>query len=79
MRIAVRLDRSRLLRWHLTLIEALQQNGHAVAAEFRPRTDPLPASLLAMLEFDAIARQFARTPPFRASYADVDCRTRSGP
>ncbi|HEY8194988.1 MAG TPA: hypothetical protein VIF13_08060 [Hyphomicrobium sp.] len=54
MRIAVRLDRSRLLRWHLALIEALQQNGHAVAAEFRPRTDRLPASLVAILELDAI-------------------------
>jgi hypothetical protein len=54
MRIAVRLDRSRLLRWHWVLISALQQAGHTVVSEFRPVTEPLPVSLLAIMDFDAV-------------------------
>jgi hypothetical protein len=53
MRIAVRLDRSRLFRWQLTLITALREAGHAVAVDFRMLADPLPISLIAVLDFDA--------------------------
>jgi hypothetical protein len=54
MRIAVRLDRSRLLRWHTILITGLQQAEHTVTIEFRPLTEPLPVSLLAIMDFDAV-------------------------
>lgn len=54
MRIAVHLDHSRLLRWHLTLIASLQSQGHMVSSEFRTTSEPLPLSILAILDFDAV-------------------------
>ncbi len=54
MRIAVHLDHSRLLRWHLTLITSLQNQGHLVSSEFRASSEPLPLSVLAILDFDAV-------------------------
>ncbi len=54
MRIAVHLDHSRLLRWHLTLITSLQSQGHQVSSEFRTTSEPLPLSILAILDFDAV-------------------------
>ena len=54
MRIAVHLDHSRLLRWHLTLIASLQSKGHTVSSEFRTTSEPLPLGILAILDFDAV-------------------------
>jgi len=54
MRIAVRLDRLRLMRWHLILIDALRQQGHVVGAEMRDGAGPLPVSLRALLKFEAL-------------------------
>jgi hypothetical protein len=54
MRIAVLLDRGRLFRWHLALIEALRGGGHDVFAQFRDSAEVLPASLTAILDFDHV-------------------------
>jgi hypothetical protein len=54
MRIAVHLDHSRLLRWHLTLITSLQSHGHLVSSEFRTTSESLPLSVLTILDFDAV-------------------------
>ena len=52
MRITVLLDRARLFRWHLALIEALRSAGHGASVRFRDAQDPLPTSLTAILDFD---------------------------
>lgn len=78
MRIAVRLDRLRLMRWHLILLDALRQQGHAVGMEFRDDAEPLPASLRALLKFEAIrfrlpdTRLSARVEPSAAETADSE-------
>lgn len=52
MRIAVLLDRARVFRWHLALIEALKAHGADVTVRFRRTSDPLPTLLTAILDFD---------------------------
>ena len=54
MHIVVSLDRARLFRWHLALIEALRAAGHAVTVRFRDSSEPLPTSLTAILDFDRV-------------------------
>jgi hypothetical protein len=54
MRIAVRLDRLRLMRWHLILIDGLRQQGHAVGVRFCEQAEPIPASLRALLKFESM-------------------------
>ena len=54
MQIAVHLDRARLFRWHLALIETLSAAGHMVSVRFRDTSDPLPTSLTAILDFDRV-------------------------
>ena len=61
MRIAVRLDRLRLMRWHLILIDALRQQGHAVGVGFCRNTQPIPASLRALLKFEAMRFRLPNT------------------
>jgi hypothetical protein len=56
MRIAVRLDRLRLMRWHLILIDSLRQQGHVVGAEMRDGAEPHSATLRILFEIEA--RQF---------------------
>ncbi|MEQ1669715.1 MAG: hypothetical protein ABL893_02540 [Hyphomicrobium sp.] len=63
MRIAVLLDRARLFRWHLALIEALGQNRHTAVVRFRETSDPLPTTLTAILDFDH-ARDHATSERF---------------
>lgn len=52
MRIAVLLDRARVFRWHLALIEALKVHGADVVVGFRRTSDPLPILLTVILDFD---------------------------
>ncbi len=54
MHVVVCLDRARLFRWHLALIEALRSGGHVVTVRFRDSTEPLPTSLTAILDFDRV-------------------------
>ena len=54
MMIAVHLDRARLFRWHLALVEALIAAGHGINVRFRDTSDPLPTSLTAILDFDRV-------------------------
>ena len=54
MRIAIHLDRARLFRWHLVLIEALRAAGHDAYVSFRDTSEPLPTSLTAILDFDRV-------------------------
>jgi len=53
MRIAVRLDRLRLMRWHLILIDSLRQQGHVVGAEMRDGAEPHSAILRILFEIEA--------------------------
>jgi hypothetical protein len=53
MRIAVRLDRLRLMRWHLILIDGLRQQGHAVGVELRDGAEPHAAILRLLFEIEA--------------------------
>lgn len=64
MRIAVHLDRARLFRWHLVLIEALRAAGHVATVQFRDISEPLPTSLTVLLDFDRVR---ARSGPDRLS------------
>ncbi|MEQ1652385.1 MAG: hypothetical protein ABL897_07850 [Hyphomicrobium sp.] len=52
MRIAILLDRARLFRWHLALIEALATARHTPVIRYRETSDPLPTTLTAILDFD---------------------------
>lgn len=54
MQIAVHLDRARLFRWHLVLIEMLIARGHSVAVSFRNDSEPLPVTLTALLDLDRV-------------------------
>lgn len=54
MIIAVHLDRARLFRWHLALVDALQERGHSVIVRFRDNAEPLPTSLTTILDFDRV-------------------------
>ncbi len=52
MRIHIYLDGARLFRWHLTLIELLAAGGHNATVSFEDQSDPLPASLTALFDYD---------------------------
>jgi hypothetical protein len=54
MQIAVHLDRARLFRWHLALIEQLSARGHTIAVSFRNDSEPLPVTLTALLDLDRV-------------------------
>lgn len=54
MRIAVSLDSARLFRWHLVLLGELTKAGHVATVLFRDTSEPLPTSIIAILDFDRV-------------------------
>ena len=74
MLITLRLDQSRLWRWHLTLIQQLEAAHNArVIATFSPATYPLAPALRRAIRLEAaIARTAAHNPFDPLTLADFD-------
>lgn len=54
LRVALHLDRARLFRWHLELIDRLNAAGVEARAAFCSVAEPLPVTLTALLDFDRV-------------------------